>query len=124
VQELGEFLLEELVGSECHGAHVPVDLQCDEAVQVPADAQRECDGGRRQLGERRADVVEEPRVEVGPVELAALVQVCGVRPGGRGQRGEPGADPAYGVGGGAAVGDVIAGNGVAEDEPETLLVAQ
>ena len=41
-----------------------------------------------------------------------------MRPGDGGERGEPDADAANGVGSGAAIGWAVTGDGVAEDEPE------
>lgn len=68
------------------------------------DTQGEAHGGRGQVRESRADLVEETGVEVGPVEVAVRVAVFGVRPGGGRQRGDAGTRTVGGVRGGAALG--------------------
>ena len=88
------YLIEELVRAMRLGLHVTVHLQCHQAVQMPPDAQRERHGSGRQLRAGRAHLVEKPRVEIGPVKLAVLIEVFGVGPGGRCKRRELSADPA------------------------------
>jgi hypothetical protein len=93
-------------------------------VQVPPDAQCERHAGGRQFREGRAHVIEQPRVEIGPLEVAVFVEVPGVGPGGRREPGDSGADPAYGVRCDTAFRRVIAGNGITEDEAEPLRVGE
>lgn len=113
----------QLIRSETLRAEVPVDLQGDQAVHVPPQAQRQGEAGGRHVGVVSADGVHKFWCEVLPGVVAALGGLR-VWPGRGGQSGEAEACPLGGFRCGTAFGRLVSGHRIAVDQPEALGVGQ